>query len=98
MRKASVLIALLRVFGILGIAQDDAQYQTWMKSIPPEVRAIRMAADNAAAAPDATKLADTFDKVSAFWKARNAPDCGGICGNRSHCSQGHRVWIGRQGC
>jgi hypothetical protein len=55
-------------------AQDDAQYQTWMKSMQPTLRAIRGAADNAAAAADATKLADTFDKVAAFWKARHADD------------------------
>jgi mono/diheme cytochrome c family protein len=74
MRKASILIALLPVLGSLGFAQDDAQYQAWMKSIPPAVRAIRNATDTAAAAGDATKLADTFDKVAAFWKARNADD------------------------
>jgi mono/diheme cytochrome c family protein len=45
-----------------------------MKSVPPSVGAIRGAADNAAAAPDATKLADTFDKVATFWKAKNADD------------------------
>jgi mono/diheme cytochrome c family protein len=74
MPKASIVIAILSVFGGLGIAQDDAQYQSWMKSIPPSVAAIRNAGDNAAAAGDANKLADTFDKVSAFWKARNADD------------------------
>jgi len=45
-----------------------------MKSIPPTLGAIRNAADNAAATGDATKLADTFDNVTAFWKARNADD------------------------
>src|SRR5271168_4476372 len=74
MRKACILIAAFVTFGVLGSAQDDAQYQTWMKSIPPSVGAIRSAADNAAAAGDATKLADTFDKVAAFWKVRNADD------------------------
>ena len=43
-------------------------------SLQPSLRAIRGAADNAAAAADATKLADTFDKVAAFWKARSADD------------------------
>lgn len=56
-------------------AQDDAsRYQAWMKSLQPSIVAIRGAADNAAAAPDATKLADTFDKVAAFWKERHADD------------------------
>ena len=74
MHKTCILIAMLAALGVVGVAQDDAQYQTWMKSVPPTVGAIRNAADNAAAAGDATKLADTFDKVAAFWKARNADD------------------------
>jgi hypothetical protein len=74
MHKTCILIATLVTFGVLGLAQDDAQYQAWMKSMPPTVGAIRNAADNAAAAGDATKLADTFDKVAGFWKAKNADD------------------------
>jgi hypothetical protein len=74
MHKTSILITMLAIFGVVGMAQDDPQYQTWMKLLPPTVTAIRNAADNAAAAGDATKLADTFDKVAGFWKARNADD------------------------
>ena len=43
----------MKVTALAG-AQDDAQYQTWMKSMQPTLRAIRGAADNAAAAADAT--------------------------------------------
>jgi hypothetical protein len=74
MRKSCFLISISLVSGILAFAQDDAQYQAWMKSIPPTLGAIRNASDNAAATGDATKLADTFDKVVGFWKARNAED------------------------
>ncbi len=74
MHKPFTLIAVLATFGVIGVAQDEAQYQTWMKSIPPTMTAIRNAPDNAAAAADATKLADTFDHVATFWKARNAED------------------------
>jgi hypothetical protein len=74
MRKTLSAISTLLVFSFAAGAQDDAQYQTWMKSVQPSMRAIRGAADNAAAAPDANKLADTFDKVAAFWKARKADD------------------------
>ena len=42
--------------------------------MPPEVGAIRNAPDNAAAAAAAAKLADTFDKVHAFWMARHSED------------------------
>jgi len=74
MHKTCVVIAMIATFGAQAVAQDEAQYQTWMKSVSPTVGAIRNAADNAAAAADATKLADTFDKVAAFWKAKNADD------------------------
>jgi hypothetical protein len=74
MCKALLLFALPLMFAALAGAQDDAQYQAWMKSIPPNVGAIRNAADNDAAKPAATKLADTFTEVAAFWKARKADD------------------------
>jgi hypothetical protein len=74
MRRASILIVSFAVLAALSHAQDDAEYKTWMKSVPPSVGAVRSAADNAAASADAAKLADTFDKVATFWKARNADD------------------------
>ncbi len=74
MRTAFTLIFTLSVFCVTGTAQDDAQYQAWMKTVQPAVGAIRNAPDNAAAAGDARALADTFDKVATFWKARNADD------------------------
>jgi hypothetical protein len=74
MRKPFLVITTLFVFSALAGAQDDAQYQTWMKSMQPTLRAIRGAADTAAAAPEATKLADTFEKMVTFWKARHADD------------------------
>jgi mono/diheme cytochrome c family protein len=74
MNKASILIATMVVAALVASAQDDSEYKALMKSVPPSVGAIRNAADNAAAAPDATKLAETFDKVAAFWKMRSADD------------------------
>jgi mono/diheme cytochrome c family protein len=74
MNKPWLLLATIFALPVLAGAQDEAQYQTWMKSLQPSLRAIRGAADNAAAAADATKLAETFDKVAVFWKARHAED------------------------
>jgi hypothetical protein len=74
MRRTSILILGVAALAAVSSAQDDAEYKSWMKSIPPSVGAIRSAADNTAAAGDATKLADTFDKVAAFWKTRSADD------------------------
>ena len=74
MRTQFLMMSLPFVFSVLASAQDDAQFQAWMKSMPASVGAIRTAADNAAAGPEAGKLADSFDKVAAFWKTRNADD------------------------
>ena len=75
MRKTLIAIAALAgCYAVAGAQDDSAEYQTWMKSLQPQLRAIRMATDNAAAKDDAEKLADTFDKLSAFWKARSADD------------------------
>lgn len=74
MRKTAILVTMLSLFGLLAMAQDEAQYKMWMKSIPPQMGAIRNAADTSAAAAPANNLADTFGMVVAFWKARNADD------------------------
>jgi hypothetical protein len=34
MQKACILIAMVGAFGVLGMAQDDTQYQTWMLTRP----------------------------------------------------------------
>jgi hypothetical protein len=74
MNKPLLTISTLVLFSAVAGAQDDAQYKAWMQSLQPTLRAIRGAADNAAAAADATKLAETFDKVATFWKERHAED------------------------
>jgi len=74
MHKAFTLTLALVTFGGFALAQDEAEYKTWMKSLPPLVGSIRNAADNAAAADAANKLADTFGKVEMFWKSRNSDD------------------------
>jgi hypothetical protein len=74
MCRVLILIVASATLTTVSVAQDAAEYKTWMKSVPPTVGAIRNATDNAAAASDATKLADTFDKVAAFWKARHTDD------------------------
>jgi len=74
MHKAFTLTLALLTFGGFALAQDEAEYKAWMKSLPPLVGSIRNAADNAAAADAANKLADAFEKVEMFWKSRHADD------------------------
>jgi hypothetical protein len=73
MRKPLLVVTAICAFSGLAGAQDDMEYQNWMKAIQPAMRAIR-GTDEAAAKEQATKLADVFDKVSAYWKAKHADD------------------------
>jgi hypothetical protein len=74
MRKAFFLVPLIGVFALTLGAQDEAMFQTYMKTVAANFGPLRKAPDNAAAKEPATALADTFDKVAAFWKMHNAPD------------------------
>ncbi len=74
MRNAFLRASLLGFFALVLGAQDEATYQTYMKTVAASFGQLRMAADAAAAKAPATTLAETFEKVTAFWKARNAPD------------------------
>ena len=75
MRKSLFLSTISLVFAVLATAQiSDDEFKTLMQSNGANVAAIRDAADNAAAAPAANKLVDTFTKVAAYWKAKNVPD------------------------
>jgi mono/diheme cytochrome c family protein len=75
MRKSPFLLVILVVFAVLAIAQiSDDEFRTLMQSNAANVTAIRDATDTAAAAPAANKLVDTFTKVAAYWKAKNAAD------------------------
>lgn len=79
MRKLSCLFVWLSIAIALPLrAQDERQFQEWMKSMFPSIGAIRSAPDNAAAAAAATKLADTFDRVAAYWSTKQSPDAQGF--------------------
>ena len=88
--KALLAIAVAGIFALTLGAQDEATYQTYMKTVAANFGPLRNAADNAAAKEPATTLADTFDKVAAFWKAHNAPDACNLRGKRARCDSSHR--------
>jgi hypothetical protein len=91
MLKACLLFITFVAIGTVVTAQDDARYQTWMKSLGSSVAAIRNAPDNAAAAGDASKLANTFDKVAEFWRTRNAEDAVKFSRDCSRCRKSNRI-------
>jgi len=74
MRKALFSVSLIGVFALTLGAQDEATFQTYMKTVAANFGQVRNAADNAAAKAPATTLADTFEKVAEFWKMHKAPD------------------------
>jgi hypothetical protein len=79
MRKSISLFFIPVVFaGLVFAAISDDEFKALMQSNGASVGAIRNAADAAAAAPAANKLADEFTKVADYWKAKNAPDAVGF--------------------
>jgi hypothetical protein len=78
MRRVLLIPGVLSVFAHGLTAQVDPQYQTWMKSMQPSLAAIRNAPDNAALVDAANKLADTFDRVAGYWKAKQTADAVGF--------------------
>jgi len=75
MRKFPFALVISLAFAALAVAQiSDDEFKTLMQSNAANVAAIRDATDTAAAAPAANKLVDTFTKVAAYWKAKNAAD------------------------
>jgi hypothetical protein len=75
MLKALFSVSLIGVFALtLGAQDDEAMYQAYMKTVAANFGTLRNAPDNAAAKAPATTLADTFEKVAAFWKMHKAPD------------------------
>jgi len=74
MRKAFLTAGIFTMFVLALPAQVDPQYQAWMKSMQPSLSAIRNAPDNAALTKSANELADTFDQVARYWKAKQTAD------------------------
>jgi hypothetical protein len=82
MRKILALAGILSSFISTAAAQVDPQYQmqyrTWMKSMQPSLSSIRNAPDQAALVDAANKLADAFDQVAKYWRAKQTADAVGF--------------------
>jgi hypothetical protein len=77
MKATVILVGGLLLLSLAVWAQDDAQYQSWMKSNNANVASLRMnlqAKSGDAAAADAKKLQDTFAQVHAYWQKKNVSD------------------------
>ena len=77
----ALTIAVALLVGVL-LAQSDADYQGWMKTVAATNGSLQKniaAKDAAAVSADATKLGDTFKQVGGFWQKRGgAPDAVGF--------------------
>jgi hypothetical protein len=76
MRTKSILAGLAAtIIGIL-LAQSDADYQGWMKTVAATNQSLQknLAAKNAEGiSADATKLPETFKQVEVFWQRATPP-------------------------
>lgn len=77
MKRVALLAACLMALAVGVLAQDEAEFQTWMKTIGATSGSLRKnvaAKDGAAAAADAKKLQETFAKVHSYWEKKNVSD------------------------
>jgi len=64
MCKACTFVWLSAVVALPLSAQDDRQFQEWVRSMFPSIGAIRSASDSASGSAGASELADTFYKMA----------------------------------
>lgn len=77
MKHILLLTACLTALTITVLAQDEADYQKWMKSIGPISGSLRKnleAKNGEAASADAKKLQDVFEQVHGFWQKKSVDD------------------------
>ena len=76
--RATFLLTTLTAFFVIGaMAQSDADYQGWMKTVGGTMGSMNKqfaAKDGPAAASDAQKLEATFKEVQGFWSKRGGAD------------------------
>jgi hypothetical protein len=78
--KKTLTLFLLGITALaaIGLAQDEKDYQTWMKTVAATNGSLRKNVEakmGDAAAADADKLNGVFKQVAAFWEKRGgAPD------------------------
>ena len=77
MKRILIIMLGLVSVGMVAWAQDQADYQSWMKSNGAAVASLGKnltAKARDAAAMDAKTLQDNFTKVAAYWQSKNVSD------------------------
>jgi cytochrome c556 len=77
MKRFLLMSTYLAVLGVSVVAQEDAEYQGWMKSIGATAGSLRKnleAKNTEAAAADAKKLQEIFGHVHSYWSDKHVDD------------------------
>jgi mono/diheme cytochrome c family protein len=77
MKRILLFTACFTALAVTALAQDDADYQKWMKTVGATSGSLRknLEAKNAeAASADAKKLQETFEQVHDFWQKKKVDD------------------------
>lgn len=77
MKRILLITMGLTALVVAAVAQSEADYQTWMKTVGAASGGLRKnlaAKDGAAAAADAKKLQDAFQQVHDYWHKKNVDD------------------------
>lgn len=77
MKRILLLTACLTALAGTVLAQDDAEYQKWMKSVGGTSGSLRKnleAKNGEAASADAKKLQEVFEQVHSFWQKKSVDD------------------------
>lgn len=77
MKRTLLVLACISALGLTALAQDDAAYQGWMKTVGATGGSLRknLEAKNAdGASADAKKLQDVFVHVHDYWSKKGVDD------------------------
>lgn len=77
MRRISYLVLTLSILAVTLTAQDDAEFQGWMKTAGATAGSLHKnleAKDAAAAAADAKTLEGVFSQVQGYWAKKDVAD------------------------
>ncbi len=77
MKRSLLIAACITVLGMTVVAQDDSEYQGWMKAVGATSGSLRknlQAKNGDAAAADAKKLQEIFGHVHNYWNDKHVDD------------------------
>lgn len=77
MKRILLFTTCLTALGLMALAQDEGDYQKWMKTVGATSGSLRKnleAKNGEAASADAKKLQEVFEQVHGYWQKKNVDD------------------------